>query len=179
MHIVRLVGATCLALVAACTDRTPVPPAGAAAPSASQAQAATEQRPIGVRALALAKPTTNARIDRDIEALQKQATTLNKTDAWISLGRAWIRKARESADPGFYLHADACADVVFELEPENRLAMNLRGLVRMNNHQFGEARDLAEQILLKDPDDAMAHGTLSDALLEVGRSEGAVEAAPK
>jgi tetratricopeptide (TPR) repeat protein len=179
MATVRLFAIACLALTAACTDSTPAPPASSAAPSASHPPAATEPRSNGARALALAKPGASTPIDKEIEALQKQANTLNKTDVWVSLGRAWVRKARESADPGYYLHANACAEVAFEVEPENRLAMNLRGLVLLNNHQFGEARDVAEQILLKDPDDPMAHGTLSDALLEMGRFDEAVKAAQK
>src|SRR6185436_12146907 len=110
-----------LVLLAACTDSKPPPPASSAAPSASGSPAAAEARLNGARALALAKPGAATPVDKEIEALQKQATTLNKTDTWISLGRAWIRKARESADPGYYLHANACADVVLDLEPENRL----------------------------------------------------------
>jgi tetratricopeptide (TPR) repeat protein len=93
-------------------------------------------------------------------------------DPWILLGQAWVQKARTSADAGFYLHADACAKVALRMAPSSRGAHNLRALVLMNAHRFREARDLAIQMLARDGDDAMALGTLSDALLELGDIEG-------
>jgi tetratricopeptide (TPR) repeat protein len=59
------------------------------------------------------------------------------------------------------------------------MSLNLRGLVLINDHRFADARDLAEQILAKDSDDVMAIGTLSDALLELGRFPEAAEAAQR
>ena len=62
--------------------------------------------------LALAKLTGVGGADTEVTAAQKSVRdNLQKDDAWITLGRAWIRKARESNDPGFYLNADACASV--------------------------------------------------------------------
>jgi tetratricopeptide (TPR) repeat protein len=51
--------------------------------------------------------------------------------------------------------------------------------VLINEHKFREAHDLAGQILARDPDDVMALGTLSDALLEMGRFDEATKAAQK
>jgi tetratricopeptide (TPR) repeat protein len=100
-----------------------------------------------------------------------------KEDVWIALGRAWIKKARTSADPGFYLNANACADVALEIKKDSKLALDLKGLVLLNDHKFEEARALSETIVAKYPDDPMAYGTLSDALSELGRDEEAARAA--
>jgi tetratricopeptide (TPR) repeat protein len=97
-------------------------------------------------------------------------------DGFIMLGRAWVRRARESSDPGYYLHAEACADVVLERSPANLAAKNLRGLVELNRHEFARARATAEAIVAIDPRDATAWGTLSDAALELGDFESAVQA---
>jgi tetratricopeptide (TPR) repeat protein len=97
-------------------------------------------------------------------------------DGYLLLGRAWVRKARETADPGFYLHADACAKSLLERSPEHAGALNLRGLVHLNQHEFRAAKELAESVLRRDAEDVMAWGTLSDAELELGHFDAAVSA---
>lgn len=98
-----------------------------------------------------------------------------KLDGWILLGRAWVRKARETSEPGYYRNAAACAAVALHLEPDNTLALNLRGLVLLNEHQFVEAQQLAEAILKRSDFDPLALGTLSDAQLELGHIDAAEE----
>lgn len=128
--------------------------------------------------LALMAPPGDSVDDRAVRTLADAARKNPlKEDPWIALGRAWIKKARTSADPGFYLNANACADVALSLSKDSRLALDLRGLVLLNDHKFEEARVLAESIVKKHPDDPMAFGTLSDALAELGRDEEAARAA--
>jgi tetratricopeptide (TPR) repeat protein len=93
------------------------------------------------------------------------------------LGRAWVWKARESSDPGYYLNANACADVALGLSPKSGLGLGLRALVLLNDHKFTEARNLAQSTVDADPADPMAWGNLSDALLELGDLERAERAA--
>jgi tetratricopeptide (TPR) repeat protein len=88
-----------------------------------------------------------------------------------------VRKARDSADPGFYLNADACASVALSLSPGNSAALDLRTLVLLNDHKFEEARALAQTIVDAHPEDPMGYGSLSDALLELGRFDEAANAA--
>jgi tetratricopeptide (TPR) repeat protein len=97
-------------------------------------------------------------------------------DAFIVLGRAWVRRAREASDPGYYLHAEACAELVLERSPANLAAKNLRGFVELNQHEFLRAKGTAEAIVASDPRDATAWGTLSDAALELGDFDRAVSA---
>lgn len=130
--------------------------------------------------LALATVSGTSGADKAVTAAQGTVRqNFGKDESWILLGRAWVRKARESADPGFYLNADACAEVVLERTPDNRLAIDLRGLVLLNGHKFDEARSLALQVTAKFPEDPMAWGTLSDAYLEMGRYDEATDAAQK
>jgi tetratricopeptide (TPR) repeat protein len=128
-------------------------------------------------ALALAEVRGSSRAERRIQALVHRVRALpSSDDGFIMLGRAWVRRARESSDPGYYLHAEACADVVLERSPANLAAKNLRGLVELNRHEFARARATAEAIVAIDPRDATAWGTLSDAALELGDFESAVQA---
>lgn len=107
----------------------------------------------------------------------KPSTSALKADALVLRGREWVQKARNTGDPGFYLHADACAKLALEAQPEHAAALVLRGLALLNDHKFVEAKALAESMLARDRDDVGAWATLSDALLELGDVDGASRAA--
>jgi tetratricopeptide (TPR) repeat protein len=180
---VALVAALSISAAAGCSDRSSakaepatIGAAAAAAPAAAvvdpDASVPANQR------LALAASGGTTQSDKSVAEAQKVVRENRaKDDLWIMLGRAWVRKARESADPGFYLNADACAQVVLERSPDQKLALDLRGLVLLNGHKFDEARALAVQVTSRHPEDPMAWGTLSDAYLEMGRYDEATDAA--
>lgn len=181
---VTLLSALSFAALAGCSEKPTPKPEPASATAAAPAPAAPVVDPDANLSknekLALAKITGKNAVDKTIgEAQSAVRSNKNKDENWVMLGRAWVRKARESADPGFYLNADACAEVVLERTPDSRLALDLRGLVLLNNHKFDEARSLAAQIVAKNPEDPMAWGTLSDSYLEMGRYEEATDAAQK
>jgi tetratricopeptide (TPR) repeat protein len=127
--------------------------------------------------LALAEVAGRTPTERRIRELQRRLRVQPTwEDGYLLLGRAWVRKAREAADPGFYLHAEACAKVLLERSAEHAGALNLRGIVRLNQHEFRAAKELAESVLRRDAEDVMAWGTLSDAELELGNFDAAVSA---
>lgn len=129
------------------------------------------------QALCLADTVGNSELDRDLQRAQERARQLaGHADGWVTVGRGWVRKARLSADPGFYVNVDGCASEALLAKPGFVPALELRSLVLMNNHQFESARALAEQILARAPDSVIANGTLSDALLELGRYPEAARA---
>jgi tetratricopeptide (TPR) repeat protein len=126
-------------------------------------------------------PTGGAEeIDKAIDKLQALAKKQpDKPDNWIVLGRAFVQKARQSADPGFYANADACANIALDLKPSYTLALSLRGLVMMNDHRFKDALELANSVLATDQDDLMALSVKSDAQLELGDVDGAAVTSQK
>lgn len=143
------------------------------APVASSALATTE-----AQALCLAVAGGTTPIEHDLARAQLLARQRpDRADAWVAAGRGWVRKARLSADPGFYVNVDGCASEALRGNPDFVPALELRSLVLMNNHQFEQARALAEKILARAPDSVIADGTLSDALLELGRYPEAARAA--
>lgn len=150
----------------------------AKAPSAEKTKGATTDDVARLRALALADSKGTTKLDQSILSYRRIAEkNPNKVENWVLLGRAWVAKARSAADPGYYTHADACADLALRLHPDDRMALGLRTLVLLNNHKFEAARIAAEAITKTYPDDALAYGSLSDTLLEVGRVEEATNAA--
>jgi tetratricopeptide (TPR) repeat protein len=169
--------------VALASCQSASPPAGSSPALATSAESAKADHdaPLTIaRRLALAKPGGSTAIDRELARLQPLAEKQSgRPEVWVELGRVWVRKAREASDPGYYLNARACADLAQDAAPNDRSATNLVGLVLLNDHKFDDARDLAAQLLARAPEDLMALGTLSDALVEMGRYDEAVAAAQK
>lgn len=161
-------------LVVGCDAPTPPPPAASPPPLA--APAATSAREL----LATADPKGTSAVDVELKARIAAARgNPRKVDLWVLVGRSWVKKARNAGDPGYYLNADAAAELALELEPQNPVALTLRGMVLLNGHRFAEAKALAEAVLARDNDDAMALGILSDAELELGNLPAATAAAEK
>jgi len=96
-----------------------------------------------------------------------------EVDSWILLGRAWVKKARESAEPQHFANANACAEMALQLVPGLNLARDLQALVLLDDRKFEEARRIAQAVVEERPDDTVAFGNLSDALLELGRYDEA------
>ena len=163
--VVAVVLGACRAAPAARIDAKPVEPARAATEA--------ERR----LAVALADVRGGSPTEVRIRELERRIRGRpDSEDAWILLGRAWVQRAREASDPGYYVNADACANELLARAPENRAARNLRGLVLLDRHDFAAAKALAEELVARDPRDPMAWGTLSDAELELGDFEAAVRA---
>ena len=169
--------------VQSCSSKpAPVSPARETAPASAALTPITpppsKLTPSTARTLALSKPNGTALVDKLIERTEQLIErNPSNVEPWISLGTLWIRKARESTDPGYYLNAEAAAVSVLAIDPTNKLGLDLRVLVLENDHRFSAARDLARQIVARFKDDPVGYGNLSDALLELGDFKGAVEAA--
>jgi tetratricopeptide (TPR) repeat protein len=149
--------------------------------TASATPAATPTAPTdSKRVLALARTKEHEAVDLLIEQTQQSVEkNPKKIDFWVLLGRAWVRKARETSDPGYYLNADAAADLALDLSPDNSAAMDVKALVLLNDHKFDAARTLAKRTVDKNPDDPTAYGNLADALLELGDYEEASKTTQK
>lgn len=165
----------------ACTVRPPhVTQGRAGTPVTTEVSHADVPRLEFARSLALAPVQGDSPIDRMLAADRARlAQGAQDADAWLRLGRHWVRKAREGADPGFYLNAQAAAEVALFLAPDRPDALDLQGLVLLNDHRFEQARALTDRILAVHPDRATTLGLRSDALLELGRFDEAADAAQR
>jgi tetratricopeptide (TPR) repeat protein len=153
-------------LAAACR---PTPPAAPAPP---------EAHPLALRPVPTAGlPAATARSLAALQGRVRQAP--RAAEAWIALGEAWVRAAREAADPGLYHGADDAAGAALALAPRAPRALALRGLVLMEQHRFADAAALGEELTRLAPSFQPGHGLLSDALLELGRFDEAAAAAQR
>ena len=126
--------------------------------------------------LALSVPTGTSATDRLLSQLVAGAAEVDDVTRWISLGRAWSRKARESGDPGYWLSVSACSRLARAAGSQGGEADRLDALVLLQEHRFHAAREAAQGLLALDHDDVEALGLLADASLELGDLESAIDA---
>lgn len=102
----------------------------------------------------------------------------NPLDArtYYRLGDAYIQKAREGGDIGFFDLAERALRRALALDPTYAAAARHLAFVLYARHDFEAAARAAEAAIVLDADDAHAHGVLGDALLEVGRYDDAAGA---
>jgi tetratricopeptide (TPR) repeat protein len=137
--------------------------------------------------LALTPHEGSAEIDRLVQRLQKRlsaqkmlsadptktiGTRAGTAAARERLGWAFVAKARESLDPGYYVMADWCARCIAERDPNSAEALLLAGHIHHSLHRFRAAEEVARK-LVRQRGDWFDHGLLGDALMEMGRLDEA------
>lgn len=126
--------------------------------------------------LVLTPQTGDSRTDREISQLQQRIRDGRNVELWVDrLGWAFVTKARESFDPGFYKLAEQCARSIEKRNPQSQEAMLLRAHVLQNLHRFKESEALARR-LVRQRGLSFDYGLLGDALMEQGKLNDAVEA---
>ena len=126
--------------------------------------------------LVLTPQTGESRTDREISQLQQRIREGRNVELWLDrLGWAFVAKARESFDPGFYKLAEQCARCIEKRNPQSQEAMLLRAHVLQNLHRFKESETLARR-LVQQRGLSFDYGLLGDALMEQGKLSDAVEA---
>ncbi len=93
------------------------------------------------------------------------------------LALALTQRARETADPAYYLKADEMVSTSLSLSPDNFEALKVRAWLLLGQHRFAEAKQLATSLNKRVPDDLMVYGMLVDASAELGDYAGAEQAA--
>jgi tetratricopeptide (TPR) repeat protein len=91
-----------------------------------------------------------------------------RTRPLLRLAQLYVRKAREASDPSLYERADDAVTRALRIDPNDLSALQVRGLVLMQDHRFAEARDLATRAIARDRQQAIFYGLLGDAEMEVG-----------
>jgi len=146
--------------------------------SESQANKTTAPGAIFIDPLAwvLTPQIGDSRTDREISRLQHQIRDGRNVELGLEqLGWAFVAKARESFDVGFYKLAEQCTRCIEKSNPQSQEAMLLRGHVLHSLHRFKESETLARR-LVEQRGLGFDYGLLGDALMEQGKLKDAVEA---
>ncbi|MDT5293512.1 MAG: hypothetical protein QOJ76_392 [Acidobacteriota bacterium] len=93
------------------------------------------------------------------------------------LAAAYMQKARETGDFGLNAKAQEALTRANEAEPENYDALKLRAKLLLTYHRFAEALEVARRAQALSPRDHDVYGAMTDALVELGDYDQAVESA--
>lgn len=103
--------------------------------------------------------------------------TKNPTD-WQAneyLGIAYMQKARETGDPGYYGKAEGLLNRALSLNPKDFGAMSALGALALSRHQFSDALEWGERARALTPFNPHNYGVIGDAQIELGRYDEATQ----
>jgi tetratricopeptide (TPR) repeat protein len=98
-------------------------------------------------------------------------------EAYNALALALSRRARETSDVKFYAQAEETLQKSFEISPDNFDGKRIQVWLLLGKHEFAAAREAAQKLNRRMPDDVMVYGFLTDANAELGNYDEAEKAA--
>src|SRR5947209_5535088 len=75
--------------------------------------------------------------------------------AYSELAMALARRARETSDTSYYAKAEEALSKSLALSPDNFEARKAEVWILLGKHEFGEARDKAQRLNKRAPDDVL------------------------
>jgi tetratricopeptide (TPR) repeat protein len=93
------------------------------------------------------------------------------------LASAFMQKARETGDFSFNAKAEEALNHTLKVAPDDYNALKLRAKLLLTYHRFAEALETSRRAQAVNPRDHDVYGAITDALVELGDYQGAVEAA--
>lgn len=105
-------------------------------------------------------------ISRAQEAIKASPKT---SHAHVELGRALVRRARETGDPVHLDLAERSLQRALEIEPESFDGLKVRVTVLLARHEYTKALELAKILNKRIPDDALIYGLMADAYMGLGQ----------
>jgi tetratricopeptide (TPR) repeat protein len=118
----------------------------------------------------------SAKPDSRIARAQTEVRESGTAGAFVHLAEALLAHRRETGDPALLGYARDALRAAQARAPRDPAVMRTQLHFLMDDHRFAEARDAARAVIEVDPRDTGAHLLLSDALLELGEYDQAVEA---
>jgi tetratricopeptide (TPR) repeat protein len=98
-------------------------------------------------------------------------------EAYNALALALSRRARETSDVKFYAQAEETLQKSFEISRDNFDGKRIQVWLLLGKHEFAAAREAAQKLNKRMPDDVMVYGFLTDANAELGNYDEAEKAA--
>ncbi len=131
----------------------------------------------GELATATEWPKTMSKVD---ELKARIAKDPSDVKARLQIATIYMSEARITGEhPYYYPAVLKILDGVLSIDPANFEATTFKASVKMSQHQFAEARELAERARQINPDNAYVYGVLVDANVELGNYEEAVAMSDK
>jgi len=96
---------------------------------------------------------------------------------YSTLAMAYVMRADETADPHYYADAEEALQRGFALSRDLYEGKKAEVLIRLGQHEFAKALELATALNKKTPDDVAVYGYLVDSDIALGNYKDAVTAA--
>jgi tetratricopeptide (TPR) repeat protein len=126
----------------------------------------------GTLATAAEWPQTKGKIT---ELNARIAKNRNDVKARLQIATIYLTEARITGEhPYYYPAIEKILDGVLSIDPKSFEATVFKASVKMSQHKFAEAKELAEKAKQLAPDNAYPYGILVDANVELGNYEAAV-----
>jgi tetratricopeptide (TPR) repeat protein len=93
--------------------------------------------------------------------------------AYAGLGDAYLVRARETGDPGFYSRAERAFDAALRRSPDDLGALIGSGTLAGLRHDFAEQLRIGRRAVAQAPELARPYTVVADAQVELGRYEAA------
>ncbi|MDP9436809.1 MAG: tetratricopeptide repeat protein, partial [Actinomycetota bacterium] len=108
---------------------------------------------------------------------QRLSRRPDDAQGWAELGLGHVQRARLTADPSSYGRAEKAFARSLQVQPRaNAAALTGQATLAAARHEFAEALRLADAALAVNPYSATAYGVKTDALVELGRYDAALDA---
>lgn len=120
--------------------------------------------------------STNPKINAAQKTIEKSP---DAAAGYNQLAIAYIHLARENGDFRLNQTAVNAVDKALELAPENEDAQKLHASLLLTFHSFPEALEAGKVLQQKHPQDSFVYGILTDANVELGNYDEAVESVQK
>ena len=136
----------------------------------------------GVSAAPAVDAVASARLEEGFAAgetaqlVSELRRTARDSKSLTLLGLAYQQRARETGNPGLYPSAERSLRRALALDRDNALALRALAALAATRHRFDEALVIAARARRLEPHNALVHGLVGDANLELGRYDDAFAA---
>ena len=112
-------------------------------------------------------------------AAAKQQVKAHPKDAqpYVELALAWIRRARETANPVYFNDAEQAITAGLAFTPSDFQLAKAHAALLLGRHEFAQARTEATALNRRTPDDVTTYAYLAEANIALGEYPDAEEAA--
>ncbi len=118
--------------------------------------------------------------DKEISDVQKIIARMPDSPAgYTQIAAIYIKRARATGDFSLNAKAETAVEKALQIAPEDAAAQKFRASLHLTYHRFAEALELGKKLQNEYPNDAFVYGVLTDANVELGNYQEAVEAAQK
>lgn len=121
-------------------------------------------------------PTADREVDAALQFIERAPES---PTGYNQLAVLYMRRSRQTGDFSFNSKAETAINRALEFAPADPAARKLKASLHLSFHRFKEAAELSTRLLKEFPGDSFVFGVLTDAYMELGEYDRAVESAQK